>query len=71
MMAPQQQLETCDFKLTEACKSRRGITEAKLGYLTTIGTLPRFACDDCAQVIADKIERTLRVKIIERGDRIA
>lgn len=70
-MAPAQlKTETCSFQMTEACKTRRGITEAKRGYLTTVGIKPMFACDECADVITDKIEKTLRVRIIERGDSI-
>lgn len=71
MAPPETKTETCDFRLARVCQERWGTTDAKKGFLTMIGDQPRFACDECAEVITDKVEKTLKVRIIQRGDRVA
>lgn len=63
--------ETCDFRLTQPCKDRKGVTDAELGYLTMVGNLPYFACDDCVEELITRIALKLERTLSARGDSVA
>ena len=71
-MAPQiQKPVICDFQLTPGCSERKGLTDAKWGYLTMVGKEVKFACEECATEIVGRIANDLEGKIRARGDGVA